>query len=91
MDSSKQGKTMMDSRFFFAAFLTIFWAFTAAETVYAQAQENRFYIDLQKFPLYIKADFNPSDAISPDLQDGSWQVMEQWPGAVIRRIVGGGG
>ncbi|MDR0472426.1 MAG: hypothetical protein LBH43_01975, partial [Treponema sp.] len=92
MDSSKQGKTIMDSRFFFATFLTIFWAFTAAEA--AQAQENRFYINLQKFPLYFKADFNPSDVVSPDLQDGSWQVMEQWQGAVIRRlagVVGGGG
>jgi DNA-binding CsgD family transcriptional regulator len=27
---------------------------------------------------------NPSD--SPDLQDGSWQVREQWHGAVIRRL-----
>jgi DNA-binding NarL/FixJ family response regulator len=43
---------------------------------------------LQKFPLYVKADFNPSDAVSPDLQNGSWQVREQWPanGAVIRRL-----
>jgi DNA-binding CsgD family transcriptional regulator len=53
----------------------------------AQARESdRFYINLQEFPLYIKADFNPSDAVSPDLQDGSWQVREQWPGAVIRRL-----
>jgi len=52
----------------------------------AQAVENRFYIDLQKFPLYVKAGFNPSDAISPDLQDKSWLVKEQWPGAVIRRL-----
>jgi DNA-binding CsgD family transcriptional regulator len=53
-------------------------------TLAAQATENRFYIDLQKFPLYIKADFNLSDAVSPDLQD--WQLREQWPGAVIRRL-----
>ena len=52
----------------------------------AQAQENRFYIDLQKFPLYIKAGFIPSDVVSPDLQDGSWQVREQWLGAVVRRM-----
>jgi len=53
----------------------------------AQAQVNdRFYIDLQKFPLYVKAGFNPSDIVSPDLQDGLWLVMEQWPGAVIRSL-----
>jgi DNA-binding CsgD family transcriptional regulator len=70
----------MISRFFFAVFLTILSAITAA----AQTQENRFYIDLQKFPIYYKAGFNLSDAVSPDLQD--WQVREQWPGAVIRRL-----
>jgi len=69
---------------FFAVFLTILSVFTAPAAV--QGQENRFYIDLQKFPLYVKADFNPSDAVSPDLQDGSWQVREQWYGAVIRRL-----
>ena len=52
----------------------------------AQAQENRFFIDLQKFPLYIKSGFSLSDVISPDLQDGSWTAREQWPGAVIRRL-----
>jgi DNA-binding CsgD family transcriptional regulator len=36
--------------------------------------------------LYVKADFNPSDVVSPDLQDGSWQIREQWHGAVIRRL-----
>jgi len=69
----------MHSRFFFTIFC-IFSIFTA------QAQENLFYIDLQEFPLYVKADFNYSDAVSPNLQDGSWQVKEQWPGAVIRRL-----
>jgi DNA-binding CsgD family transcriptional regulator len=69
-------------RLFFAVFLTILSTITAA----AQTQENRFYIDLQQFPLYIKADFNPSDAVSPDLQDGSWQVRDQWSNAVIRRL-----
>jgi DNA-binding CsgD family transcriptional regulator len=55
---------------------------------YAQAdtQENQFYIDLQKFPLYIKADFNPSDSVTPDLQDGAWRIREQWHGAVVRRL-----
>jgi DNA-binding CsgD family transcriptional regulator len=48
--------------------------------------EDQFYVDLQKFPLYVKADFNPSDAVSPDLQDGSWQIRKQWYGAVIRRL-----
>jgi len=52
----------------------------------APAQENRFFIDLQKFPLYVKADFKISDVDSPDLRDGSWLVREQWPGAVIRRL-----
>ena len=74
----------MDSRFFFAAFLTVLSTFTVFPA--AQTQGNRFYIDLQKFPLYVKVDFNPSDAVSPDLQDGSWQVKEQWYGAVIRRL-----
>ena len=74
----------MDTRFFFAVFLTVLSAFTVSES--AQAQENRFYINLQKFPLYIKADFNPSDTASPDLQDGSWLVREQWSNAVIRRL-----
>ncbi|GBU26691.1 histidine kinase [Treponema sp. R8-4-B8] len=50
------------------------------------AQENRFFIDLQKFPLYVKADFNYSDVVSPDLQDGSWQVRDKWTNAVIRRL-----
>jgi DNA-binding NarL/FixJ family response regulator len=71
----------MDSRFIFAAFLAVLSAFTTV-----QAQDNRFYIDLQKFPLYIKADYNHSDAVSPDLQDGSWQIREQWRGAVIRYL-----
>jgi DNA-binding CsgD family transcriptional regulator len=76
----------MDSRFFFAVLLTVLSTLTASCA--AQAREDRFYVDLQKFPLYIKADFNPSDAVSPDLQDGSWQIREQWPsrGAVIRRL-----
>jgi DNA-binding CsgD family transcriptional regulator len=74
----------MDSRFFFAVFFTVLSVLTARA---AQAQDiDKFYIDLQKFPLYIKAEFNPSDAVSPDLQDGSWQVREQWRGAVIRRL-----
>ena len=75
----------MDSRFFFTIFITILSAFTAP-AVQAQDTDNPFYVDLQKFPLYIKADFNPSDAVSPDLQDGYWQVREQWSGAVIRRL-----
>jgi DNA-binding CsgD family transcriptional regulator len=73
----------MDSRFF-VVFLSVLLIITAS--IKAQAKEDRFYIDLQKFPLYIKADFNPSDAVSPDLQDGSWQVRNQWYGAVIRRL-----
>jgi hypothetical protein len=75
----------MDSRFFFTVFLTVLPALTAN----VQAQDNgRFYIDLQKFPLYVKAGFNSSDAVSPDLMDGSWLAKEQWParGAVIRRL-----
>jgi DNA-binding CsgD family transcriptional regulator len=85
----------MDSR----CFLTLFSAFLARHNpscfflfslffllLSAQAQENHFFIDLQEFPLYIKADFKPSDADTPDLQDGSWQIREQWPGAVIRRL-----
>jgi hypothetical protein len=66
---------------FFYHFFTLI-ASTAAQI----HDDSRFYIDLQKFPLFIKADFNLSDAVSPDLQDGSWQVMEKWPGAVIRRL-----
>ena len=73
----------MDSMFF-VVFLTIL-SFLTTSTA-AQAGENQFYIDLQKFPLYVKVDFRPSDAVSPDLQDGSWQVREQWYGAVIRRL-----
>jgi len=60
--------------------------FTFFSVLAASARENRFYIDLQKFPLFIKADFNPSDVVSPDLRDGSWEEKEQWPGAVIRRL-----
>ncbi|WP_461255351.1 LuxR C-terminal-related transcriptional regulator [Treponema sp. R80B11-R83G3] len=53
----------------------------------AQTQDDdRFYIDLQKSPLYIKAGFNPSDAVSPNLQDDSWQVRDKWHGAVIRKL-----
>jgi DNA-binding CsgD family transcriptional regulator len=74
----------MGSNFFLAVFLTVLSAFTVS--CEAQAEEGQFHIDLQKFPLYVKADFNPSNVVSPDLQDGSWQVMEQWPGAVIRRL-----
>jgi len=73
----------MNSRGFFA-FLAVFSVLAASAA--AQTGENRLYIDLQKFPLYIKADFNPSDAVSPDVQDGSWQVRDQWYGAVIRRL-----
>jgi hypothetical protein len=65
----------MDSRFF-AVFLTVLSTLIASPA--AQARDNSwFYIDLQQFPLYIKAGFYPSDAVSPDLQDGSWQVREQ--------------
>ncbi|MDR2943469.1 MAG: helix-turn-helix transcriptional regulator [Treponema sp.] len=71
----------MDSRFSFAVFFTV-----CALTAFGGGQEDKFYIDLQKFPIYIKADFNPSDVISPDLKDGSWQIREQWYGAVIRRL-----
>jgi len=71
----------MNSRFFFIAFFVLI----PSLTVYG-ADNNRFYIDLQKFPLYFKAGFNHSDAVSPDLQDGSWHVKEQWYGAVIRRL-----
>jgi len=74
----------MDYRSFFAVFLILLSTLTASAAV--KAQENPFYIDLQKFPLYIKADFNPSDAVSPDLHDGSWQEKKQWYGAVIRRL-----
>ena len=41
----------MDYRPFFAVFLTILSVLTAPTAV--QARENRFYIDLQKFPLYM--------------------------------------
>ncbi|MDR2596964.1 MAG: helix-turn-helix transcriptional regulator [Treponema sp.] len=74
----------MGSRLFIY-FLIVFSALTAP----AEAQErenNRFYVDLQKYPLFFKVGFNHSDAVSPDLQDGSWQVKEQWYGAVIRRL-----
>jgi DNA-binding CsgD family transcriptional regulator len=74
----------MDSRYFLTLFLTVLSALTAP--MEAQDRENRFFIDLQKFPLYYKADFNPSDAVSPDLQDGSWRIKEEWYGAVIRRL-----
>jgi len=74
----------MDYRYFLAVFLTVLSTLTAPTA--AQVRENQFYIDLQKFPLYIKTDFNPSDVASPDLQDGSWLVKEQWYGAVIRRL-----
>jgi DNA-binding CsgD family transcriptional regulator len=80
----------MDSRFFLAVFLTVLSTLTsscaAQVAAKAFAGEDQFYVDLQKFPLCVKADFNPSDAVSPDLQDGSWRVMEQWRGAVIRRL-----
>jgi len=74
----------MDSRYIFAVFLTVFSALAASTT--AHAVEDRFYIDLQKFPLYVKPGFNLSDVVSPDLKDGSWKVKEQWRGAVIRRL-----
>jgi len=74
----------MDYRSFFAVFLTVFSTLMAPTA--AQGWKDQFNIDLQKFPLYVKAEFNPSDAVSPDLQDGSWQVREQWYGAVIRRL-----
>jgi len=74
----------MDSRYFFAFFLTVLSAFTAS--IAADTKENRFFIDLQKFPLYVKANFKHSDAVSPDLQDGSWTVKDKWYGAVVRRL-----
>jgi len=83
MNYSNKGKTYNGLQVLFTVFLTIF-SLTAPGT--AQAQENRFYIDLQKFPLYIKTGFIQTDVVSPDLQDGSWQVREKWPGAVIRRL-----
>jgi len=64
-------------------FLLFFLLFSILPT---PAQENRFYIDLQGFPLYYKAGFDLSDAVSPDLQDGSWGVKDQWKGAVVRRL-----
>jgi len=73
----------MDSRFFVVFLIVLTSLSTSIE---AQTGKDRFYIDLQKFPLYIKTDFKPSDAVSPDLQDGSWRVKNQWYGAVIRRL-----
>jgi DNA-binding CsgD family transcriptional regulator len=88
----------MDSRFF-AFFLAVFLSLTTSTAAQTgeerfhiwrfqggRLNNGRFYIDLQKFPLYVKAGFNPSDAVSPDVHDGSWQVREQWYGAVIRRL-----
>jgi DNA-binding CsgD family transcriptional regulator len=83
-NSYQKGKTVMYYRSFLAVFLTVLSTLSAPAAV--QARENRFYVDLQKFPLYVKTGFNPSDAASPDLQDGSWQIKEQWYGAVIRRL-----
>jgi len=74
-------KTRMDSRFFYAVLLI-----TVSTPLMAQTPKDRFYINLQEFPLYVKPDFSYSDAVSPDLQDGSWLVREQWYGAVIRRL-----
>ena len=83
MYSSRKNSTYNGLQVLFTVFLVVFPTFTAYPV---QAQESRFYIDLQKFPLYIKTGFYPSDASFPDLQDGSWVVKEQWPGAVIRRL-----
>jgi DNA-binding CsgD family transcriptional regulator len=74
----------MDSRYFLAVFLTIFLVLTADGE--AETKNNRFYIDLQKFPMYVKNGFNHSNTVSPDLHDGSWKVKEQWYGAVVRRL-----
>jgi len=77
----------MNPRRYLTVFLTVFSILTAALPAALSAKDNdRFYIDLQEFPLYIKDGFNPSDAVSPDLQDGSWNVREQWSNAVIRRL-----
>jgi DNA-binding CsgD family transcriptional regulator len=88
LNSNERGKTIMGSRYFFVVFFAVFLAvlsvFKAPTAV--QARENQFHIDLQKFPLYVKTGFTPADAVSPDVQDGSWQVKEQWYGAVIRRL-----
>jgi DNA-binding CsgD family transcriptional regulator len=75
----------MNPRFFFVVLLTVLSALTTWGGG-GGVSPDRFFLNLQEFPLYIKADFNPSDAVSPDLQDGSWQTREQWPGAVIRRL-----
>jgi DNA-binding CsgD family transcriptional regulator len=37
-----------------------------------------FYVNVQDFPLYLKAGFDPSDTVTPDLQDGSWTALQQW-------------
>jgi DNA-binding CsgD family transcriptional regulator len=79
MKSDKKCKTCNGIQVLFVVFLTVL-------ALTAQAQENQFYIDLQKFPLYIKAGFSQSDIASPNLQDVSWHIKEQWPGAVIRRL-----
>jgi len=76
----------MGFRYFFAVFLAILSVLSASIASAQDRENNRFYIDLQKYPLYVKTGFNPSDAVSPDLQDGSWHVKEQWYGAVIRRL-----
>jgi len=77
-------ENIMNSRFF-----TVLLIAFSDLTVSVAAQDrdnNRFFVNLQKFPLYVKAGFNPSDTVSPGLQDGSWLVKEQWYGAVIRRL-----
>jgi DNA-binding CsgD family transcriptional regulator len=84
MDSTKQRKTVYVYRVLFCCLLTVLSVLTASCP--SQAQEDKFYVDLQKFPLYVKSGFNPYDTVSPDLQDATWQTREQWPGAVIRRL-----
>ncbi|GHV94845.1 hypothetical protein AGMMS50293_11650 [Spirochaetia bacterium] len=50
------------------------------------AAETSFYVNLQDYPLYLKAGFNPADMETPDLQDGSWQEFTQWTNIIISKL-----
>ena len=65
-------------------FMSCFFLFSLFPLITLYAGENRLFINLQEFPLYIKAGFDFSDAVSPDLR--YWEVRDEWRGAVIRGL-----
>ncbi|MDR0561318.1 MAG: 7TM-DISM domain-containing protein, partial [Spirochaetaceae bacterium] len=64
----------------------IFLSFLILPIWGAFAEEPRFYIDLQDYPLYLKAGFDPADTAAPNVQDPAWRAYPRWSHVLISKL-----